>query len=639
MEMAMLNRFLEEVKTLPRMFYNTVENFGERPALKYKVDDNYVTLDYNGFADIVEKIGSGLLNLGLAKGDRVCLMAPTTPQWAWADFGIQLSGGITVTVYPTLSAQETAFIVNHSEARFLFAGNENIADRLVSAWADMPSLEKIIVLKTGYDSADERLIGLDKLREMGKTLLAAEPGRLRRQWESLSGADPSSIIYTSGTTGDLKGSLLSQENMIGALGRSLKHMALSGYAASYNDVAFSLLPLAHIWERNNSYLAMISVGACIGFAEKPTTLLQDIQAIKPTWVLLVPRLWERIYSGFKAAFCSSGDGQQLFEWAVKVGEQVLNHRTGPTGSIDLTADPTIGMDEKLKADFLRADAMVYSQLRQLLGGRLKIPYSGGGVLPSDLHRNYLLLNFPLLNGWGLTETAAGISHGSLNATKIGWLSRMVPGVEAKLDDDGEILVRGIGIIREYYKNDSETADAFTPDGWFRTGDIGEFDEEGFLRIIDRKKSIIVLDTGKNVAPAKIEAQFGNSPFVDQVVVVGNDRKYIAALIVPSFDFILYMLKEKGYHYDESQLVYADINGMNTCVKVGADVIQNPMVKDLIAKEVKRINEYLEEHEKIKQYAILPRKFTEESGELTPTLKIKNRIVFKNFHEEIKSLYA
>lgn len=639
MELAMLNKFLEEVKTLPRMFYNTVENFGERPALKYKVDGNYVTLDYNGFADIVQKMGSGLISLGLEKGDRVCLMAHTSPQWAWADFAIQTSGGITVTVYPTLSAEETAFIVNHSEARFLMAGNGHIAARLIDVWGEMPGLERIIVLEKGRTFDDDRIISLDKFRELGEMLLFEDPGRHRARWQSVAGSDPSSIIYTSGTTGDLKGSLLSQENMIGALGRSLKHMAISGYSASYSDVAFSLLPLAHIWERNNSYLAMLSVGACIGYAEKPTTLLQDIQAIKPTWVLLVPRLWDRIYSGFKAAFCSSPDGKQLFDWAEKVGERVLEHRTGPTGSIDLTADPTIGMNEKLKADFLKADAMVYSQLRQLLGGRLKIPYSGGGLLPPDLHRNYLLLNFPLLNGWGLTETAAGISHGSPNATKIGWLARMVPGVEAKLDCDGEILVRGIGIIREYYKNAAETAESFTEDGWFRTGDIGEFDDEGFLRIIDRKKSIIVLDTGKNVAPARIESKFVNSPFVDQVVVVGNDRKYIAALIVPAFDLILYMLREKGFYIDESELVYAEINGVNTCIKVGEDVIGNPLVKELIDSEVKRINEYLEDYETIKQYAILSRKFTEESGEVTPTLKLKNRVILRNFSEDIEALYA
>ncbi len=639
MELAMLNKFLEEVKTLPRMFYNTVANFGERPALKYKVDGNYVTLDYNGFADIVEKMSCGLLSLGLVKGDRVCLMAHTSPQWAWADFAIQTAGAITVTVYPTLSADETVFIVNHSEARYLMAGNAHIAQKIAAVWERMPSLEKIIVLQTGYVSNEDRIVGLDKLRELGNMLATAEPEQHRNQWTSVTANDPSSIIYTSGTTGDLKGSLLSQADLIGALGRSLKHMVISGYGASYNDVAFSILPLAHIWERNNSYLAMISVGACIGYAEKPTTLLQDIQAIKPTWVLLVPRFWDRIYAGFKAAFTSSQEGQQLFDWALKVGERALEHRTGPNGAVDLTADPTIGMDDKLKADFLMADEAVFNQLRQILGGRLRVPYSGGGLLPPDLHRNFLVLNFPLLNGWGLTETAAGISHGSPNATKIGWLARMVPGVEAKLDVDGEILVRGIGIISEYYKNDSETADAFTEDGWFKTGDIGEFDEEGFLRIIDRKKSIIVLDTGKNVAPAKIESQFVNSPFIEQVVVVGNDRKYIGALIVPAFDLILYMMKEKGYHFDSSKLVYAEINGAQTCIEVGEDLINNPMVKELIDKEVKRINEYLEDYETIKRYTILKRKFTEESGELTPTLKIKNRVIFKNFHEEIEQMYV
>lgn len=635
----MLNIFLEEIKTLPGMFYNTVANFGDRPALKYKVEGDYVTLDYNGFANIVEQLGSGLMSIGVNKGDAVCLMAHTSAQWAWADFAIQTAGAVTVTVYPTLSADETAFITNHSEAKFLIAGNSHIAKKVATAWDRMPGLEKVIVLESGYRNGDDdRFISIDRCREMGQVLLNSQPTLHKERWQSLAGSDPSSIIYTSGTTGDLKGSLLSHEDMIGALARSLKHMSIGGYGASYKDVAFSLLPLAHIWERNNSYLAMLSVGACIGYAEKPTTLLQDIQAIKPTWVLLVPRLWDRIYSGFKAAFTSSPDGKQLFEWAVKVGEKSLEHRTGQNGAIDLTADPTMGMDDKLKADFKRADAMVYSQLRQLLGGRIKIPYSGGGLLPPDLHKNFLILNFPLLNGWGLTETAAGISHGSPNATKIGWLAKMVPGVEARLEDDGEILVRGVGIIREYYKNVAETAEAFTDDGWFKTGDLGEFDDEGFLRIIDRKKYIIVMDTGKNVAPAKIESKFVNSPFIEQVVTIGNDRKFISALIVPTFDLILYMMKEKGFYFDESKLLYAEVNGINTCIEVGDDVVNNPMVKELIEGEIKRINDYLEDYETIKQYTILTRKFTEERGEMTPTLKLKNRVIFEHYKDEIEKMY-
>ncbi|MBO8158656.1 long-chain fatty acid--CoA ligase [Thermosyntropha sp.] len=636
--MEMLEKFTREVKTLPQMFYNTVENFPDRPAMKFKVEGTYVTLSYCGFADIVEELANGLLSLGIKKGDSIGLMAHTCERWGWADFAIQTAGGITVTIYPSLSAGEASFILKHAEVKFLFVGNPEIASRIETVWHNLPELEYIIVMSSNYGGNNRKIMNMSDLRSQGETYALQNPDILRKRQESLKGNDPSSIIYTSGTTGNLKGSLLTHEDMVGALARSLKHMEIGGYPVTYNDVAFSLLPLAHIWERNNSYLAMIAVGGCIGYAEKPTTLIQDIQQIKPTWVLLVPRLWDRIYAGFKAAFCSSPEGKELFEWAYKVGEKVLEKRTKLNGAIDLTEDPVKYLDEDMAKDFKKADDMVFSQLRQLLGGNLKIPYSGGGHLPPDLHRSYLVLNFPLLNGWGLTETAAGISHGYPNATKIGWLSKMVPGVEAKLAEDGEILVRGIGVIKEYYKNPEETALSFTEDGWFRTGDIGEFDEDGFLRIVERKKHIIVMDTGKNVAPAKIESKFINSPVIEQVVVLGDNRKFISALLVPAFDMILYILKEKGIKVDESKLKYAEINGINTCIEVGEDVINNSFVRELVAEEIKRINQYLEDYETIKAYRILPCKFTEEAGELTPTLKVKRQVVMEKYKDLIDDMY-
>ena len=634
----MLDQFTKSVKTLPQLFNNTVSNFGDRPAMKFKLEGTYVSLNYRGFANIVEEMGNGLMSLGLAKGEGVALMAHTSERWGWADWSIQTSGGITITIYPSLSAPETAFIVNHSEAKYLLAGSDEIAKRVLSVWDEMPTLEKIIVLESISELNDERVIDITALKNMGRSYMRENPGAYKARCESIAPHDPSSIIYTSGTTGDLKGSLLSQEDLVGALTRSLKHMEIGGYSASYNDMAFSLLPLAHIWERNNSYLAMIAVGACIGFAEKPTTLVQDIQEIKPTWVLLVPRLWDRIYSGFRGAFTSNPDGKALFDWAIEVGEKVLEKRTQPNGAVDFTVDPTEGLDEDLAADFKKADDMVFSQLRQLLGGRLRIPYSGGGHLPYDLHRNFMILNFPLLNGWGLTETAAGISHGYPNATKIGWLSKMVPGVEAKLEEDGEILVKGIGVIKEYYKNPQETAESFTEDGWFKTGDLGEFDEEGFLRIVDRKKHIIVMDTGKNVAPAKIESKFTNSPVIEQVVILGDNLKFISALLVPAFDVIIYMLREKGIAFDETKLKYAEINGIQTCIEVGHDIVESPFVQELIDAEVKRINQYLEDYEDIKAYTILARKFTEEDGELTPTMKIKRKVVLEHYADAVKKMY-
>lgn len=635
----MIDKFTETVKTLPQMFNNTAENFADRPAMKFKLDGTYVTLNYRGFANLVEEMGNGLISIGLKQGESVALMAHNSPRWGWADWSIQNTGGITVTIYPTLSATEIAFIANHCEARFLYAGNDHITQRVLSVWDDIPSLDKIIVLETNSKIIDDRVIDLTYLKKLGRAYSAQNPEEYKQRWKSLRGNDSSSIIYTSGTTGQLKGSLLTHEELIGALTRSVKHMIIGGYSPNYKDVAFSLLPLSHIWERNNSYLAMISVGGMIGFAEKPTTLVQDIQEIKPTWVLLVPRLWDRIYTGFKAAFTSNPEGKALFEWAVNAGEKVLEKRTKPNGAVDFTTDPVESLDEDLAGEFKKADAMVFSQLRQLLGGRLRIPYSGGGHLPYDLHHNFVVLNFPLLNGWGLTETAAGISHGYPNATKVGWLSKMVPGVEARRAEDGEILVRGIGIIKEYYKNPQETKDSFTDDGWFKTGDIGEFDTEGFLRIIDRKKDIIVLDTGKNVAPAKIESMFTNSPVVDQVVVLGDNMKFISALIVPTFDMIIYMLKEKGIAVDETKLKYAEINGIHTCIEVGQDVVNNFFVQGLIDDEVKRINEYLEDHEIIRAYRILLRRLSEEDGVLTPTMKIKRRVVIERYADMIQEMYS
>lgn len=639
MDTKMLDTFLEQVKTLPRMFYNTVENFGDRPALKYKVNGTYVTMTYNEFADKVQAMANGLLGLGLAKGDRVCLMAHTSAQWARADFSILNSGGVTVTAYPTLPADDVEYLLDHSGFRFMYVGNEEILSRIRSVVEQSSNIEKIIVLDEAFDNETEKIINLKTLEDLGKKFAAANPDRYTQNWQSLQGSDPSSIIYTSGTTGSfLKGSLLTHEDMIGSLTRSLKHMIIGGTNCNYEDTAFSLLPLSHIWERNNSYFAMIAVGGCIGFAEKPTTLLQDIGEIKPTWVLLVPRLWDRIFNGLKGLLTSTPEGREKFEWAMAVGKKVLQHRTGPNGAIDLTADPTIGLDNELKEDFLKAKAEIYDVYYNALGGRLRVAYSGGGMLPPDLHEAFLTINFPLLNGWGLTETAAGINHGYPNATKIGWLSKMVPGVEAKLDEDGEILVRGIGIITKYYNNPEEDEISFTPDGWFRTGDIGEFDDEGFLRIVDRKKYIIVLDTGKNVAPARIESRFVNNPVVEQIIVVGNDRKFLTAVVVPGYDYILYLMRERGIAIDESKLEFANINGMDTCVHVGADVADHPLVRELVDAEIAKVNSELDDYERIKKYIILPGKFTEDNGMLTPTLKIKNRVVLERYAREINALY-
>jgi long-chain acyl-CoA synthetase len=369
--------------------------------------------------------------------------------------------------------------------------------------------------------------------------------------------------------------------------------------------------------------------------------LQDFQEIKPTFVMLVARLWDRIWNGVAGALCSTPEGKNKYEWAVNIGRKVLETRMDENGVIDLTTDPTLYLDSALKAEFLQADKEVFAFFRGVFGGRVNKAYSGGALLPADLQKNYWGMNFPLLDGWGLTETASGINMVQARCVRIGWEAPQMAGsnMEVMLDpDDNEILVRGDSVIKGYLNNPEETALSFTPDGWFRTGDIGEIDH-GFLRIKDRKKAIIVLDTGKNVSPAYIEMKFTNNPYVEQILVVGDNRKYISALVVPFYDNIINIFREKGIAFDESSLVYATINGMNTCIEVGEDLAGHPELYKLVDEAITKVNDDLADFERIKRFKIIPRKFTEDRDEMTPTLKIKNRVVFAHYPKEIEELYS
>jgi long-chain acyl-CoA synthetase len=363
-----------------------------------------------------------------------------------------------------------------------------------------------------------------------------------------------------------------------------------------------------------------------------------------------PRLLEDRVQAIREAVKSHNELCQEFPVSISLGYAYRKDPKTPllevfkeadeNGVIDLTTDPTLYLDETLKEEFLRADKEVFSVIRGVFGGRVNKAYSGGALLPADLQKNYWGMNFPLLDGWGLTETASGINMVQARCVRIGWEGPQMAGsnTEVMLDpDDNEILVRGDSVIKEYYNNPEDTAVSFTKDGWFRTGDIGEIDH-GFLRIIDRKKAIIVLDTGKNVSPAYIEMKFTNNPVVEQILVLGDNRKYISALIVPSYDNIMQLFRQKNIAFDESKLVYATINGMETCVEVGEDLAYHPETYKLVDEAIKRVNEDLADYAAIKRFKIIPRKFTEERGELTPTLKIKNRVVFANYAKEIEELY-
>ncbi|NLJ73343.1 MAG: AMP-binding protein, partial [Syntrophomonadaceae bacterium] len=406
------------------------------------------------------------------------------------------------------------------------------------------------------------------------------------------------------------------------------------------DVVFSILPLSHNWNRVDNHSACISYGGMIGYAQSPRTILQDLQEIQPTFVMLVARLWSRIWNGVAAQICSTPEGKEKYEWAINIGHKVLETRMDENGVIDLTVDPTTYLDTALKNEFLEADKQVYQIFRNIFGGRVNKAYSGGAILPADLQKNYWGMNFPLLDGWGLTESTSGCCMVQARCVRIGWQAPMMAGsnMAVKLSpEDNEILIKGDSIISSYYNNPEETSLSFTEDGWFKTGDIGEI-EHDFLRIVDRKKAIIVLDTGKNISPAYLELKFTNSELIEQILILGDKQKYIAALVVPKYDHIIKIFKEKGIGFDESALIFTEVNGINTCIEVGSDLANHPVLLEMIEAEIETVNKQVSNFEAIRRFKIIYRKFTEDRDELTQTLKIKNRIVEKHFEKEVASLF-
>ncbi|NLW90544.1 MAG: long-chain fatty acid--CoA ligase [Syntrophomonadaceae bacterium] len=637
----LLANFMRDVPSTVHMFYNTVKYCGHRPAQKYTDGNSYFTLTYNEFAERVENFGQGFMALGLQKGDRISIMSGTNPIWDWADYGGRAAGCSVNTIYPDDSSDTIIFTTNHCESSCICVQNEELLQKILRVWEKLPLVKNIVVMNSTYQSGIANVINMQQLWDLGQEFKAQNPNAYQQRWQSITQDDLCTILYTSGTTGQQKGCPLTHKNILSStLGVSqVAYYGNTGF--DYNDTVFSILPLSHNWNRIDNHSACISYGGLIGYAQNPRTLLQDFQEIKPTFVMLVARLWDRIWNGVAGVLCSTPEGKNKYEWAISIGRKVLETRMDENGVVDLTADPTLYLDTALKEEFLQADREVFAFFRGVFGGRVNKAYSGGALLPPDLQKNYWGMNFPLLDGWGLTETASGINMVQARCVRISWEAPQMAGsnMEVMLDpDDNEILVRGDSVIKGYLNNPEDTALSFTADGWFRTGDIGEIDHD-FLRIVDRKKAIIVLDTGKNVSPAYIEMKFTNNPYVEQILILGDNRKYVSALVVPMYDNIINIFREKGILFDESKLVYATINSMNTCIEVGEDLAYHPELYKLVDNAIKQINDGLADFESIKKFKIIPRKFTEERGELTPTLKIKNRVVFANYAKEIEELYS
>jgi long-chain acyl-CoA synthetase len=593
-----------DVRTLPQLVPHIVQRFDKPDALKYKREGRYVDISARQLQQEVESVAYGLLALGVEPGERVTILSENRPGWALADLAILSTGALTVPIYPTLVAEQVQFILLDCGARICVVSTREQLEKALSVRGGTRLTHFITLDPLHHD--DPAVLSLKQVSALGEKKRDAAPGLLRERLDAIDPRGTATILYTSGTTGRPKGVMLSHENIL-----SNVRTALQPFALAPTDVALSFLPLSHIFERTAGYYAMLYAGATIAYAESIEAVAQNMVEVRPTIVMSVPRLYEKMYARvMEAALSGSALKKRLFLWAKDVGERVVDRR--------LSGAP---VGRALGAQHALASRLVFSKLRARTGGRVRFFFSGGAPLSGKIARFFWAADLPIYEGYGLTETAPVIACNMPQATRHGSVGKPIPGVEVRIAEDGEILVKGPNVMLGYFQIPEETANAMQ-DGWFKTGDVGYFDKDGFLIITDRKKDLIKTSGGKYIAPQPIENRLKLSKFVAQAVVIGNRRKYAAVLLVPNFENL-------RKHADKSGIPFNDNSGL----------LANPDVRRLYEGVVDEVNAGLSHFETMKRFTLLPTDFSIESGELTPTLKVKRRVVETKYADQIDALYG
>ncbi len=636
---SLLEKFDNEIHTVPQMLYNTQTYYGGRQAQMYKDDGEWKIITYNQLVERTENLAIALIKLGLQPGDRTGIKAHTCAQWTWADLATLLAGCVTTSLHASLSQRDTTFIVNHAEVQLLFVDTLDHLLEIVSYRSDLPTLKYLVCMEKNFKGNGKDIWGLEELMKLGEEARSEYLSVLNERTAALKGTDPAALVYTSGTTGDLKGVMHTHKNICYGGSRSMKHYFNCGHVITCDTVLVCVLPLSHIVEKCNTYYVAIAVGGMLGFSDVKS-LAEDYQVIRPTGQMFVPRLLSRLMLAIEKRFTETEQGKKLWDWAMDVAIRATYAVENEDGCINtnIPFPKQLAHNPELQQEWIDAYNKVFWRIHHFFGGRLKEMNCGGSALDPMLHRKLIGIGFFVGYGYGLTETAAGITNATPSATLPGWTSQPNPGVEYKLAEDGELLLRGNGIITEYYKNEKATRESFTEDGFFRTGDIAEISPTGYIRIVDRKKSLIVLDTGKNVPISRIESLCDSQPLIEQIMVVGQDRPCVGALIVPNYDALITILQQAGVPYDTSKLKTGIVNGMPAFVEVGEDVINHELAIAAVQKAVDKVNEQLEHWERILRFKLLPRRFTEEQGEVTASMKLKMKVLEAKYKEEIESLY-
>ena len=579
------------------MFEDAVQQYGDKPALAHKPrGGTYQDISYTEFGASVDAFSKGLNALGVQKGDRVAILSENRPEWAISDFGILKTGAVNVPMFSTLTAAQVGYILKDSGAKIICVSTEKQLEKCLAIRDEIPTLQQIIIFDAIEDETPDGVIQFTEVCEM-----AGE------EVDSDSQADDvATIIYTSGTTGNPKGVMLTHANFIFNL-QACKSLIDVGET----DVLLSFLPLSHVFERLGGHYVPLFSGAKVAYAESIFTVAQNMKDVAPTVMLSVPRLYETMHERIlRAVQEGSSLKQKIFHWGVSVGSAVSSAiQQGRNPSAILQLQQGI------------ADKLVFAKLKAATGGRLRFFVSGGAALPQSIAEFFHAAGILILEGYGLTETSPVISLNHPGKWKFGTVGASVPGVEVQLAEDGEILTRGPHVMKGYFNNESATAEVIDEDGWFYTGDIGIIDEDGFIKITDRKKNIIVLSNGKNVAPQPIESALVQSPFISQIMVIGSERKNLAALIVPNFDELKAWASENG----------VDTSDLPT-------LLDTREVQQHIQSEIRdRLTDFAD-FEQVRRFTLLEKEFSQEDDEMTPTLKLKRNVIMDRYSDAIEAMY-
>ena len=594
----------DEPTTLVEMFERTARLHSRPDALSYKRDGAWHPISSAEMLTRARHIALGLYALGLRHNDRVALLSENCPEWTLADAGCLFAGAIDVPIYPTLTPAQACYILNDSGARLLFISNQAQFERMKDALKDCTALEHVILFD-GRGVEDAAATTLMKLEARGRELGAQQPHLSEELTRMAQPADLATIIYTSGTTGEPTGVMLRHSNLVSNLIDCSGHLDFGKH-----DIVLSVLPLSHVLERLAMYM-YIHHGMSVYYAESLEKLGDNIREVRPTILIGVPRLFEKIYARIKEKAAAAGKAKAaMLAWAVGVGktyaQHALNHQRIP---------PLLAFKYNL------ASRLIFSKWREGMGGRVRLFISGGAALSEEIGYIYAGAGLPIVQGYGLTETSPVIAAGTLEDNRIGTVGKPIRNVEVRIAADGEIETRGPNVMLGYYNKPEATRAVFTADGWFKTGDIGTLDADGFLRITDRKKELFKTSGGKYIAPQPIEQRIKASRFVNQVVLIGNGRKFPAALIVPDW---------------EQLRSYAALKGLN--ISTPAEFCQHPRILDLFQRQVDSLTTDLAQYERVKRIALLEHELTIAGGELTPTLKVKRRVVDEKYRDVIDRLY-